>query len=1597
MRRRVLRSLLRPGLAVAALLCLVAAAATFTGSDAASAEGGDEEYVDVAMALEFRNTSGLEYQHSVGILPPRLTVVVMNHGTLTAYDVEVVVDIVYPKNTVAFYPQFSSKSPVRIGSVSLLDATPAGTDIAQEGAGYSLRWTIPALPGLAYEEFTIRAITSARDTTQTPFVEIFDEDHSPFEFFGEVTTSSFDRHEDNNTDRLWAQATTTNTLNPRHARVKPDYKILSVSVDEPSPSPGGIVNFTFVAEPDANIDSRVAIELTDGLAVDVDADATPAREITTELTKPEHFADTPAPVSYNDGVFTIGTRRYTESVGTLTATMPIRVANDAVVNEQCITVTISGNPPPGPGPYYDDISDNVAELCLGEPPDQTVVLNSGETGLLTWYNCVGRTTYPCSDTDSVEFVVLGGSAALDASLLYPIVKPDRVIVQIPDPSGRATSSEDGSSDLVWSTGYDGDPVIRSGVILGEDLVSLDFSQWGVDSDNDGSRTGTLRVEVSGPGKLSTWATSGNGSAPWEFFGSATNGELTSGSWYLGAATWYAEFSKLGTYRVDFDGAIAKNNGTPTDTTDDTSYSIAKRTYVFHVGPMADLAVEDGGSSAHVAGNRNALTIVAINNGPDTASDAQVTGLPTGAEVLQISKGSYDPGAGVWDIGELKLRGYYDSRGEPAPTLVLAAAAGETASVSIANSTDYEVCIDSSGEDVAAATESICEATTGNTWHSTEYYDYNDDNSTNVTITARRGTKGAVALRTSEDTADVNLSWSPRTGAVGYGIEVSEDDGAAWSLLAWWVGATSYTHTGVPQGAVRHYRVHAIDSESRRSLPFATTSVVAGSATRETSPPGAPEQMTLSAAPSGRSGIVLSWVAPEDYGSPVSDYTLQIADGRSGPWANVSPQPGVGAVSYALEGLEPNTRKYFRIRATNEFGGSLWSAVAEARTAAAGVPGPPRNVLVFPREDAITVVWEAPDEDGGAEITGYETQWSADGSAAGRWSSAGATSFQFVDHSGIGAGATRHYRVRARNARGWGPWSLPPYPSGTTPGAEPLEGQPSLLAEASGQSAVVLSWYPPYDAEGREITRYELQYFEEQGIDCAAASSASKYAALRTFAGSVSSYTHTGLKPSHAYCYRLRAGTAALWSAWATYEVTTEQAGTPSAGSLTVRANGATEIHVSWTRPNDGGSSITGYELEWSEESSPYNWFWVDRNQLPASATSYTDEGLAPGTQRHYRLRAHNANGPGQWSPVRSASTDASGPGVPTGLTATAHATSQQIDLTWVAPADTGGSPITAYWLERSRDGSAPWQRLTSRNGTSWSDTRDLYPGMTRYYRVAAVNRSGAGIWSDPVASDATAIPAGGSAAQAPDPPPALRFTSIGRSQVSFAWDPPPNNGGAPIIRYEYQETLAEENVETTGTTGTIRGLDDELHHYGFQVRAVNAVGAGEWSDSIYTQLWPGRTEQVRVSTTNLTVTEGGTVSFTVSLNQAPPLPMGLSVYPRGTADVAIGGTGDYLDAALIPSGWTHPDGEEWWSLRSYSWSSGVPVSITIPDDDVDNPDRVLVVDISVGVLSAYIVGVTDDEWNARWGIDPDGTTSWDEASWRDFTAPSIRITVRDND
>ena len=1390
---------------------------------------------------------------------------------------EVVVDIVYPENSLWFSPL-----DVPIGSASTERATPAGTNSADNNGGYSLRWTIPELPGLAYAEVEASANVWDSDTTMTPSELTVDVSLDPIEFFGEVTTSSFedDARKGNNTDRVWVAVSSSSTKSSY--RVKPAYLIDSVSVDEPDPAPGDIVNFTITVRVGSNIDKEVAIELTGGLAVDEDSTASPPREIIYDYL----VSSAPEP-SYSNGVITIGTRKFTKRIFQMSATLPVRVASDAVVNEQCLTATVTGKPPPGAGPYDDDISDNVAQLCLGEGPVEPLL--SGQVDAFTVYPCVGITDAPCDSADDIRVRAVHPVSGDPLTSGAAVFRLDPLLARKYD--AKTTHSVNDGNTVSWQTsitpGTDYTNSLTRGVQLYYSRAPFagHTSAWsltlGISARNaDGN--------VPPPGKVFLRSTrTGNEtrkaeSPSYEEVPIAPSGRATSST----KTHFFLEFEKLGTYQVTWH-AIAKRlpglHGSENCNPDGNGVNqifCASETYTFQVGPMADLEVEDGGASPHVAAGRYALTILPVNNGPDDAGRARVTGLPTGAEVMHISQGSYDGATGVWNVGELKVRGWYRSQGQPDPALILSAAEGDTANVSIANLERYEVCIGpkSNPVNLPHTTEAACEAVTNASWNSTPVYDHDAGNNSAV-IVARPGTgEDAPSAMRVNGVQATRVSWEGMGRLYGlavthYEIERSTDGGRNWTVASDQWTLTTYFDVGVSPNSSLRYRVRAVN-EAGVAGPWSAW-FAAGSLAGLAGPRVNVSARRSEDNPAG--AIVVSWGTPlDDGGSPVTGYQAQASSTGTSGWSNACSTTGGAERSCEHAGLAVGTTHYYRVAARNAHGLGPWSDPPAVGSTRPGVPSAPRSL----RAQAISagdgrvirLTWTEPANDYGSPVSGYEVQMSSDGSAWGDLSVASGT--EYTDDAGLEPGETRHYRVRAVNQAGGGQWS-------NTARATTFAVPPARMAlhvEASGENAIEITWGDASDPGTlAQITGYELQVCVPPR-DCPARNDGD-YSRLASPAGTARSYTHGGLRPGDERYYRLRARNSAGWGQWsepvraATLDLDLEPGqGLPGAPRLTARANGASEIWLSWTEPSTRGLAIDLYEMQISDDGQGWTFF---SDFLPEDR-EIVHAWLEGGTRHYYRIRALVSVGgrdvSGPWSNVVNATTPAGAPPEPLSLSGEGypHASDETqhgyVELKLLVRAD---AAITGYRVERNiyGGGDLAWQQVSvSKTGTTSDDceiegtatrcetvtlrdnTSSLYPATLYYYRAAAVNRNG---WGPYAYAD---VYTGGDQIWSPSHPRLLSLSGVSQTAATVAWLEPDDDGGMALTGYEYQfhrvcgpgetEDCGEWPVDadglevvkkTTGKSARLSSLESG-GEYLFRVRAVNRaeelVGKGDWSDEL---------------------------------------------------------------------------------------------------------------------------------------------------------------------
>ncbi len=620
------RSLRRGPLRLVLCACLLAAlvVAFAVAAPAQAQEEAEPDYVDVGLTLEIPH-GGEPTSFPVNI-------VVVNHGTKTAYDVKVVADVVYPNIILG---DTDYKSGFRLSGRS--DA-PVGALYLD---GTALHWTIPALGRWQRVELAAEVAHSRLVASQHVGNSSY-----PHEVSADVTTESFDSDEQNDTDRIWTYRH-QDGVGTRWREPVGNY-LVNVDVDDPNPSPGDTVDFTVTAHKEdprtggiksPPIHLKVAVELTGGLSV------------TGAPTYHPSGNDKPDSVSYGNGVFTVGTLlrndRRKNSV-----TLPITVPADDG-GEQCLTATLTGNPPPGSGPFDDDISDNVARVCLHGAPDEKVVFSDGTADLWALYPCVGVTTFPCDDSDSVVLAVNGSSAAANAGVPYPVFEPENVVVHIPDHPERRYSS---SGNISWSNGHDTDNSphgagIRPGVVakferslIGTDHYSKLRASLVPNTPGEGSNRGQVII-----GFASNYAI--------KFFDTAEPRLSYGPNDFSSKPGVLFRFDRLGTYSLGLTmGALYDSD--PDDSIPavdpDDLYSDTE-TYTFHVGPIADLEL-----SAAVTGesaNGLEVTLTAANNGPDHAIDPEVRlTLPDGVSVAQATPGgaaggTFDRSTNTWKLDD----------------------------------------------------------------------------------------------------------------------------------------------------------------------------------------------------------------------------------------------------------------------------------------------------------------------------------------------------------------------------------------------------------------------------------------------------------------------------------------------------------------------------------------------------------------------------------------------------------------------------------------------------------------------------------------------------------------------------------------------------------------------------------------------------------------------------------------------------------------------------------------------------------------------------------------------------------------------------------
>ncbi|KJH43663.1 fibronectin type III domain protein [Dictyocaulus viviparus] len=576
-------------------------------------------------------------------------------------------------------------------------------------------------------------------------------------------------------------------------------------------------------------------------------------------------------------------------------------------------------------------------------------------------------------------------------------------------------------------------------------------------------------------------------------------------------------------------------------------------------------------------------------------------------------------------------------------------------------------------------------------------------------------------------------------------------------------------------------------------------------------PGVPEG-PLTAKEIHKEGCTLNWKPPLDNGgSEILHYRVEKMDTSRGTWQEVGQFPECTAKINKLV----NGKEYqFRVIAVNLQGDSKPLETSNPIVAknAFEVPDPvDKPVVVDWDKDRIDIQWKPPINNGGSPVKSYVVEKKEKGSAM--WNEAGRTSNTTFSASQLKPGTEYEFRVIAVNEAGPSDPSEPTDPQIARPRYyRPAIPEGPLDVTELTKDSCMLSWNPPVDDGGSEITNYVV---EKRDIRT------NTWVPVSTFVPGTK-ITVPKLVEGHEYEMRVMAENAFGRSdplCTSSPILAKDPFGVPGKpGKPEIVDTDNDRIDIKWSPPHDnGGSPIQHYDVERRDMKTGR---WIKVNTTPISGTVFSDLRVQKDHTYEYRVLAVNKCGSGA-------------PSDPSDLTIAKpmfEAPVFDLDIEGKEFRVKVGEPLEiSVPLHGSPKPEVKWIKdginITGIENTN-SETRLFIKSSKRSdsgpIKIKASNECGEAEANIRI----TVI-------DKPGAPENLTYEDITKHSCSLKWIPPKDDGGSQIIGYkiEYQEidSLLWEKIPGTIslTSYIVRGLNHG-QQYRFRIRAQNAVGISDY-------------------------------------------------------------------------------------------------------------------------------------------------------------------------
>lgn len=382
----------------------------------------------------------------------------------------------------------------------------------------------------------------------------------------------------------------------------------------------------------------------------------------------------------------------------------------------------------------------------------------------------------------------------------------------------------------------------------------------------------------------------------------------------------------------------------------------------------------------------------------------------------------------------------------------------------------------------------------------------------------------------------------------------------------------------------------------------------------------------------------------------------------------------------------------------------------------------------------------------------------------------------------------------------------------TPGCEPdVPAPPKLLART--KNTLQLRWNAPAD-NGSSIIHYILEYDNGKGNGLLPQLAAYEFTEVCKTKGK--QFQVNKLQPSTCYIFRLSAVNEFGRSGYSDLVKYSTSGNAPTQPAPpTLRHATATTLKLAWQRR----SQCEEYTLQMNDDQG-YGY----RNVYNGMDTLYECVGLRRASTFQFRLRAENDNGRGPWSEEVVFRTLPTCPGRPAKPQVKGKVHANGFRVKWDPPHDTGGAEIGLYHLEISS--GAHYERVyTGKESEAMIDR--LNPGTAYQIRVLCTGPGGSSACSEPCLVTTDPVTPGQPQKPFCKSPPTPYAACL-------AWDKPDYNGGSPVLEYE----MEMETVSTKVRSAVYKGKElfcvakdlQPGEKYTVQVRALNRIGAGPWSE-----------------------------------------------------------------------------------------------------------------------------------------------------------------------